>query len=51
MKRLITVTDFATSYDLTVLDTVKSELGIEISDNSRNDELTRWIHQASDAIA
>lgn len=51
MKRLLTVTDFATSYDLTVLDTVKLELGIAISDNSRDDELTSWIHQASDAIA
>lgn len=51
MNSLLTVITPASSYDLTVLDTVKLELGVGVEDNSQDDKLAGWIHQASDAIA
>lgn len=45
---LTTVTP-ATSFDLTLLATVKAELGI--TDRAEDENLTRWIRQASDTIA
>ena len=44
-----TVVTPATSYDLTVLATVKSELGI--ANNSEDENLLRWIRQASDVVS
>jgi uncharacterized phiE125 gp8 family phage protein len=46
---MLTVTTPANSFDLTVLATVKAELGI--TDRAEDENLTRWIKQASDAIA
>lgn len=46
---MLTVVTPAQSYDLTVLATVKAELGI--TDRSEDENLTRWIKQASDVIA
>jgi len=51
MNSLLTVTAFADSYDLTVLETVKAELGIELSDTSQDSNLTRLIHETSAAIS
>lgn len=48
MKSTLTVTGPATSRDLTVLETVKSELGI--TDNANDERLSRWISQASGMI-
>lgn len=45
----LTVVDSADSYDLTVLETVRAELGI--TDHSEDVNLTRWIRQASGAIS
>jgi hypothetical protein len=49
MQSLLTITEYAPSYDLTVLETVKSELGI--SNNLQDDKLTLMIHQVSNAIS
>jgi uncharacterized phiE125 gp8 family phage protein len=46
---MLTVTTPASSFDLTVLATVKDDLGI--TDRSEDDNLARWIKQASDAIS
>ncbi len=46
---MLTVTTPAESYDLTVLATVKSELGI--TDRSEDENLARWITQASGEVA
>jgi len=46
---ILTVTTQATSRDLTVLDTVKSEL--DITDASQNEKLARMITQASGMLA
>src|SRR5450759_693293 len=43
------VTDTADTYDLTVLATVKAELGI--TDRDEDENLARWINQASGVIA
>ena len=45
---MLTVTAAAPSHDLTLLATVKSELGIVSRDEDAN--LTRWITRASKAI-
>jgi hypothetical protein len=45
MNSILTVTTPASSYDLTALATVKTELGI--ADNTENDKLRTWITQAS----
>jgi hypothetical protein len=45
MNSILTVTTPASSYDLTALATVKTELGI--TDNSENTKLAGWITQAS----
>jgi hypothetical protein len=45
MNSILTVTTPASSYDLTALATVKTELGI--TDNTENDKLRTWITQAS----
>jgi hypothetical protein len=45
MNSILTVTTAASSYDLTALATVKTELGI--TDNTENDKLRTWITQAS----
>lgn len=49
MKSILTVVTPATSFDLTVLETVKSEFGITNTD--QDDNLARYIHEASAAIA
>jgi len=49
MQSLLTVTTQASSYDLTVLETVKSELNI--TDNSKDEKLSLLIHQVSSAIS
>jgi len=46
---MLTVVTPADSYDLTRLDTVRAELGISIG--SEDDNLARWITQASNAVA
>lgn len=46
---MLTVTTPAATYDLTVLATVKAELGI--TDRAEDPNLTRWIKQASESIA
>ena len=46
---MLTVTTPASNFDLTVLATVKDELGI--TDRREDDNLARWIKQASDAIS
>lgn len=46
---MLTVTTPASSYDLTLLATVKAELGI--TDRAEDPNLTRWIKQASEAVA
>jgi hypothetical protein len=51
MKSLLTVTDFADSYDLTVLATAKSELGINLDDETQDVKITLLIHQISNAIS
>lgn len=51
MQSLLTVTSFASSYDLTVLETVKEELGINSSDTSQDVRLARLIHETSNAIS
>lgn len=45
MNSILTVTTASNTYDLTVLATVKAELGI--TDNSKNVQLQTWITQAS----
>lgn len=49
MKSLLTVTAFADSYDLTVLETAKLELGV--TGNDKDDQITLLIHQVSNAIS
>ncbi len=49
MQSILTVTSFASSYDLTDLTTVKLELGI--SDNEQDELLSLLIRQASSAIS
>jgi uncharacterized phiE125 gp8 family phage protein len=51
MRSIVTVTDAADSYDLTVLATVKSELNIPASNQTEDANLSRWIREASQAIA
>lgn len=51
MKSLLTVITPSDTYDLTILATVKSEFGISDSDTSQDENLTRWIHEASANIA
>jgi hypothetical protein len=46
---MLTVTTPAESYDLTLLATVKSELGI--TDRSEDEKLARWITQASGEVS
>ena len=46
---MVVVVTPATSYDLTILDTVKAEFGV--TDHSEDEKLSRWIHQASDVIS
>lgn len=46
---MLTIVTPARTYDLTVLVTVKAELGI--TDRSEDENLTRWIHQASNSIS
>ena len=46
---MLTVTTPADSFDLTLLATVKAELGI--TDRAEDENLARWITQASDTIA
>ena len=46
---MLIVTVPAASHDLTVLDTVKAELGI--ANSSEDENLARWIRQASGAVA
>lgn len=46
---MLTVTTPADDYDLTLLATVKAELGI--TDRAEDANLARWIRQASDTIA
>jgi uncharacterized phiE125 gp8 family phage protein len=46
---MLTVTTPASTYDLTLLATVKAELGI--TDRAEDQNLARWIKQASEAIA
>ena len=46
---MLTVVTPATSYDLTVLETVRAELGI--TNHAEDENLKRWIAQASDVIA
>src|SRR6266511_3225385 len=46
--KMLTVTTPADSYDLTLLATVKAELGI--TDRAEDENLARWISQASDTI-
>jgi hypothetical protein len=50
MNSIVTVTTSADSYDLTVLRTVKTELDIEQSDNSKDEKLAAYIKQASGAF-
>ena len=49
MNSILTVTTAADTHDLTVLDTVKEELGRTVS--ATDAQLTRWIHEASTQIA
>lgn len=49
MNSILTVTTAADTYDLTKVATVKAELGI--LDRSEDENLARWISQASGAIA
>lgn len=51
MKRIVTVTAPAESYDLTDLETVKDELGIPAEDVSQDDRLARYITEASSIIS
>lgn len=46
---MLTVTSPASTYDLTLLATVKSELGI--TDRSEDEKLARWITQASGEVS
>ena len=46
---MLTIVTPAVSYDLTVIQTVRAELGI--SNNSEDENLRRWIKQASAVIA
>ena len=46
---MLTVTTPATTYDLTVVETVRAELGI--TDRAEDENLARWITQASRIIA
>ena len=46
---MLTIVTPAQSYDLTVLDTVRAELGI--TDRAEDENLARWITQASDVVA
>jgi hypothetical protein len=46
---MLTVVATATSYDLTVIETVRAELGI--ADRSEDENLARWVTQASHVIA
>lgn len=46
---MLTIITAANSFDLTLLATVKAELGI--TDRSEDENLQRWIRQASDAIS
>jgi len=50
-QSLLTVTSFAESYDLTVLETAKEELGISLSETGYDAVLTRLIHETSSAIS
>lgn len=49
MQSLLTVTTLASSYDLTVLETAKTEL--KITDGSKDVEIAVLIHQVSSAIS
>lgn len=49
MNSILTVTTAADTHDLTVLETVKDELGRTVS--ATDAQLTRWIHEASTQIA
>lgn len=49
MNSLLTVLAASNTYDLTILATVKGELGI--TDQTLNDQIDAWIDQASAAIA
>lgn len=51
MSSILTVVTQAQSYDLTILDTARQELGIADSDTSQDAKLTRWIHEASEEVA
>lgn len=51
MQSDVVVTGEADSYDLTVIETVKPELGIAPEDTSNDERLTLYIHQVSGAIA
>jgi len=51
MKSILTVTSAADSHDLTMLATVKGELGIASSVQGNDGQITAWIHQASGIIA
>ncbi len=51
MRRIVTVTSPAESYDLTDLETVKDELGIAVDDDSQDARLTRYITEASAIIS
>lgn len=51
MSDILTVTTAADSYHLTTVATVKAELGIATADQSQDDNLLRWIGQASGTIA
>lgn len=46
---MLTIITEATTFDLTTLDVVKSELGVTNGDNDAN--LIRWIHEASEIVA
>lgn len=46
---MLTIVTQATTFDLTTLDVVKSELGITNNENDAN--LIRWIHEASEIVA
>jgi hypothetical protein len=50
-QSLLTVTTLADSYDLTSLETVKEELGINLTDTIQDSRLTRLIHETSKAIS
>jgi hypothetical protein len=51
MRSSITVISAAPSHDLTVLDTLKGELGIKLSDKSKDARLRGYIRQASGLIS